>query len=187
VARDSGYHFGLLDEIVRVNDEQRNRFVRKLKKALWTLRGKKLAVLGLAFKNGTDDIRESPSIHIIHALLREGCSITVYDPAAMDRAREAFPSATIQFADDAYEALQGADACLVLTEWEDFAALDLGRMKKALKYPIVVDGRNLFNPAKMAAAGFHYYSIGRPDVMAAMQIASQNGDAKPMQPDEQAA
>lgn len=187
VARDSGYHFGLLDEIVRVNDEQRNRFVRKLKKALWTLRGKKLAVLGLAFKNGTDDIRESPSIHIIHALLREGCSITVYDPAAMDRAREAFPSATIQFADDAYEALQGADACLVLTEWEDFAALDLGRMKKALKYPIVVDGRNLFNPAKMAAAGFHYYSIGRPDVMAAMQITAQNGDAKPMQPDEQAA
>jgi UDPglucose 6-dehydrogenase len=186
VARETGYHFGLLDEIVRVNDEQRDRFVRKLKKALWTLRGKKLAVLGLAFKNGTDDIRESPSIHIIKALLREGCSITAYDPAAMERAREAFPAGAIQFAANAYDALKGADACLILTEWEDFCALDLARMKKALKYPIVVDGRNLFSPAKMAAAGFYYYSVGRPDVAVPREIASVNG-GKPMQPNEKVA
>jgi UDPglucose 6-dehydrogenase len=166
VARENGCHFGLLDETVRVNEEQRNRFMRKVRKALWTLKGKKLAVLGLAFKNGTDDLRESPAVAVTKALLKEGCSITAYDPAAMDRAAEEFgPSNTVRFASGAYEALDGADACLVLTEWEDFAALDLGRVKKLLRYPIVVDGRNLFDPALMEAAGLNYYSIGRPDVV----------------------
>ncbi len=126
VARENGCHFGLLDETVRVNEEQRNRFMRKVRKALWTLKGKKLAVLGLAFKNGTDDLRESPAVAIIKALLKDGCSITAYDPAAMERAAEEFgPNGPVKFASSAYEALEGADACLVLTEWEDFAALDL--------------------------------------------------------------
>jgi len=166
VARENGCHFGLLDETVRVNEEQRNRFMRKVRKALWTLKGKKLAVLGLAFKNGTDDLRESPAVAIIKALLKEGCSITAYDPAAMGRAAEEFgPNSPIKFAGGAYEALEGADACLVLTEWEDFAALDLGRVKKLLRYPIVVDGRNLFQPTLMEAAGLNYYSVGRPDVV----------------------
>jgi UDPglucose 6-dehydrogenase len=166
VARENGCHFGLLDETVRVNEEQRNRFMRKVRKALWTLKGKKLAVLGLAFKNGTDDLRESPAVSIINALLKEGCCITAYDPAAMDRAAEEFgPGTTVKFAAGSYEALEGADACLVLTEWEDFAALDLHRIKKLLRYPIVVDGRNLFKPADMQAAGLNYYSVGRPDVV----------------------
>jgi UDPglucose 6-dehydrogenase len=164
VARESGCSFGLLDEVVNVNDEQRNRFLRKAKRALWTLKGKKLAVLGLAFKNGTDDIRESPAVAIVKALLKEGCSITAFDPAAMPHAAEEF-SSTVTFVQDAYEALQGADACLVLTEWEDFAALDLARVKKLLRYPIVLDGRNLFKPAQMEAAGLSYYSVGRPDVV----------------------
>ena len=162
MARENGYNFGLLDETVRVNEEQRNRFLRKVRKALWTLKGKKLCVLGLAFKNGTDDLRESPAISIIKALLKEGCSITAYDPAAMGRATEELPAGAIKFAGDAYEALEGADACLVLTEWEDFAALDLVRMKKLLRYPIVVDGRNLYRPEQMEAHGFFYYSVGRP-------------------------
>jgi UDPglucose 6-dehydrogenase len=166
VARENGCHFGLLDETVRVNEEQRSRFMRKVRKALWTLKGKKLAVLGLAFKNGTDDLRESPAVSIINALLKEGCCITAYDPAAMDRAAEEFgPNTTVKFATGSYEALEGADACLVLTEWEDFAALDLHRVKKLLRYPIVVDGRNLFKPADMQAAGLNYYSVGRPDVV----------------------
>ncbi len=166
VARENGCHFGLLDETVRVNEEQRNRFLRKVRKALWTLKGKKLGVLGLAFKNGTDDLRESPAVAIIKALLKEGCSVTAYDPAAMDRAAEEFgPAGTVKFATGAYEALEGADACLVLTEWEDFAALDLGRIRQLLRYPIVVDGRNLFKPALMEAAGLNYYSVGRPDVV----------------------
>jgi UDPglucose 6-dehydrogenase len=166
VARENGCHFGLLDETVRVNEEQRNRFMRKVRKALWTLKGKKLGVLGLAFKNGTDDLRESPAVSIIKSLLKEGCCITAYDPAAMGRAAEEFgPNTPVKFAESSYEALDGADACLVLTEWEDFAALDLNRVKQLLRYPIVVDGRNLFKPAKMEAAGLNYYSVGRPDVV----------------------
>lgn len=166
VARENGCHFGLLDETVRVNEEQRNRFLRKVRKALWTLKGKKLGVLGLAFKNGTDDLRESPAVAIIKALLKDGCSVTAYDPAAMDRAAEEFgPNSAVKFANGPYEALEGADACLVLTEWEDFAALDLARIKQLLHYPIVVDGRNLFKPAAMEAAGLNYYSVGRPDVV----------------------
>ena len=165
VARENGYQFGLLDETVRVNEEQRNRFLRKIRKALWTLKGKKLAVLGLAFKNGTDDIRESPAITIVKSLLKEGCSITAYDPAAMERAAEELPPNSVKFVQDPYEAIDGADACLVLTEWEDFAALDVGRMKSLLRYPIVIDGRNLFKPGMMAAAGINYYSVGRPDVV----------------------
>ena len=102
---------------------------------------------------------------IVKALLKEGCSITAYDPAAMKRAAVQFTDDPVSFAQDAYEALRGADACLVLTEWEDFAALDLDRMKKLLRYPIVIDGRNLFNPARMEAAGLNYYSVGRPDVV----------------------
>jgi len=165
VARENGCNFGLLDETARVNEEQRGHFLHKIRKALWTLKGKKLAVLGLAFKNGTDDVRESPAMTIVKALLKEGCSITAYDPAAMNRAAEQLAEEPVSFARDAYEALRGADACLVLTEWEDFAALDLDRMKKLLRYPIVIDGRNLFNPARMEAAGLNYYSVGRPDVV----------------------
>jgi UDPglucose 6-dehydrogenase len=171
VARENGCHFGLLDETVRVNDEQRSRFIRKVRKALWTLKGKKLAVLGLAFKNGTDDLRESPAVAIINALLKEGCCVTAYDPAAMDRAAEEFgPNNPVKFATGSYEAMEGADACLVLTEWEDFAALDLHRVKKLLRYPIVVDGRNLFKPADMEAAGLNYYSVGRPDVVSERSV-----------------
>lgn len=172
VARENGCHFGLLDETVRVNEEQRNRFMRKVRKALWTLKGKKLGVLGLAFKNGTDDLRESPAVAIIKSLLKEGCSVTAYDPAAMGRAAEEFgPNSPVKFASGAYEALEGADACLVLTEWEDFAALDLCRVKQLLRYPIVVDGRNLFQPALMEAAGLNYYSVGRPDVVGERPVA----------------
>jgi UDPglucose 6-dehydrogenase len=188
VARENGCPFGLLDEVVNVNEEQRARFLRKVKRALWTLKGKNLAVLGLAFKNGTDDIRESPAIAIVRSLLREGCSITAYDPAAMARAAEEFPNGSVKFASDPYQALKGADACLVLTEWEDFAALDLGRVKSSLRYPIVVDGRNLFKPAQMEAAGLNYYSVGRPDAVGERRTALRKtqpleAETKPPLPD----
>ncbi len=161
VARECGYEFRLLDEVMRINDEQRERFVRKVRGALWTLRGKRLAVLGLAFKGGTDDIRESPAMELIGTLLQEGCQIAAYDPAAMDRAKEVLNS-SVEFASDAYEAARGADALLILTEWEEFANLDLTRLSANLKYPIMIDGRNLYDPEAMAAAGFTYYSVGRP-------------------------
>ena len=161
VARECGYDFRLLDEVIRINEEQRHRFLRKVRGVLWTLRGKRLGVLGLAFKGGTDDIRESPAILLVQELLREGCHISAYDPAAMDRAREVLNS-NVEFVGDPYEAASGGDALLILTEWEEFAALDLVRLRKLLKYPIVIDGRNLYDPAVMARHGFTYYSVGRP-------------------------
>ena len=160
VARECGYDFRLLDEVMRINEDQRDRFLRKVRSALWTLRGKHIGVLGLAFKGGTDDIRESPAILIVQALLQEGCKITAYDPAAMERAQEVMNS-SIKFASSSYEAAHGADALLILTEWEEFANLDLRRLRQELKYPIVIDGRNLYDPEGMAANGFTYYSVGR--------------------------
>jgi UDPglucose 6-dehydrogenase len=184
VARECGYDFRLLDEVMHINEEQRTRFLRKVRSALWTLRGKNLGVLGLAFKGGTDDIRESPAMFLVQALLQEGCRITAYDPAAMERAQEAIHSSlnssnihsnsnsnaasnisniasNLKFAKSSYEAASGADALLILTEWEEFAHLDLHRLNQILKYPIVIDGRNLYDPEVMAAHGFTYYSVGR--------------------------
>jgi UDPglucose 6-dehydrogenase len=165
VARDCGYDFRLLEEVIRINDDQRARFLRKIKKALWNLRGKKIAALGLSFKGGTDDIRESPAVLLVRMLLKEGCTVCVFDPAAMDRARESLGS-TVEYATSCYDAARDADAVLILTDWPEFAKLDLAQLRSVLAYPIVIDGRNLFDPAKMAAAGFHYYSVGRPDVQA---------------------
>jgi len=160
VARECGYDFALLDEVKRINEMQRERFLGKVREALWTIKGKRLAVLGLAFKGGTDDIRESPAIFVVEQLLAEGATVVAYDPAAMPRAREVFTE--LEYAEDAYEAADGADGLLILTDWEEFAALELARLRRALRYPIVVDGRNLFSPERMAEEGFFYHSIGRP-------------------------
>jgi UDPglucose 6-dehydrogenase len=160
VARECGYEFRLLDEVMRINEEQRQRFLRKVRNALWTLRGKRLAVLGLAFKGGTDDIRESPAILLIQSLVQEGCVVAAYDPAATERAREVLRS-NVEFVSSPYDAAAGADALLILTEWEEFSALDLAQLNRKLRYPIVIDGRNLYDPEIMAAHGFSYYSVGR--------------------------
>jgi len=131
-------------------------------------------VLGLAFKGGTDDIRESPAMLVVQMLLQEGCQITVYDPAAMDRAREIL-NFRVQFAENAYEAASGADALLILTEWDEFASLDLERLNEKLKYPIVIDGRNLYQPEFMAEHGFTYYSVGRLPAIPENQPAGAGG------------
>ena len=181
VARECGYDFRLLDEVMRINEDQRDRFLKKVRSALWTLRGKHLGVLGLAFKGGTDDIRESPALFLVQALLQEGCKITAYDPAAMERTQEAITS-TMKFAESPYDAARGADALLILTEWEEFANLDLPRLNQQLKYPIVIDGRNLYDPELMAAHGFTYYSVGRaashPDGVPAAVAKNGNGTKK---------
>jgi UDPglucose 6-dehydrogenase len=161
VAKESGYDFRLLEEVIRINEEQRHRFLRKVRSVLWTFRGKRVGVLGLAFKGGTDDIRESPAMLLVQELVREGCRVCAYDPAAMENAKEVLKSG-VDFAADAYEAATGADALLILTEWEEFARLDLERLRDVVKYPIVLDGRNLYDPAKMLEHGFSYYSVGRP-------------------------
>ena len=124
---------------------------------------RRVAALGLAFKGETDDIRESPAIDMIEMLLAEGCTVAAYDPAAMKRAAEVLPPGpNLTYADDSYAAAKDADALIVLTDWQEFAALDLRRLYKALRYPIVIDGRNLFDPQLMADNGFTYLSIGRP-------------------------
>jgi len=163
VARECGYDFRLLEEVMRINNEQRERFLRKVRLALWTLKGKRLGVLGLSFKGGTDDVRESPAIAVIRSLMQEGCKILAYDPAATNNARELLGD-DIQYANSALEAASGADALLVLTDWDEFRSLDLARLRELLRYPIVIDGRNLFSPEVMAEHGFIYTSVGRRDV-----------------------
>jgi UDPglucose 6-dehydrogenase len=160
VARECNYEFRLLDEVMHINEDQRQRFLSKVRSALWTLRGKRLGVLGLAFKGGTDDIRESPALFLVESLLQEGCKIAAYDPAAIDRARHVLGS-KVEFCNSPYEAALGADALLILTEWEEFADLDLERLRQDLRYSIIIDGRNLYKPDVMAANGFSYYSVGR--------------------------
>ena len=165
VARECGYDFRLLEEVMRINDDQRQRFLRKIRSALWTIKGKRLGVLGLAFKGGTDDIRESPAISIVEWLISEGAEVQAYDPAAMERAREVLPNHGVRFVNSGYEAAEGADALLVLTEWDEFKQMDFARVHQSLRYPIIVDGRNLLSPEEMRRLDFTYLSIGRPDVI----------------------
>jgi UDPglucose 6-dehydrogenase len=171
VATQLGVDFGLLTEVEKINAQQKRRFLSKVRSALWTLRGKRLGVLGLAFKGETDDIRESPAIDMVEMLLGEGCSIVAYDPAAMKRTREELPAGPrLRYAENAYAAATDADALLVLTDWAEFAKLDLKRIATVMRYPIVVDGRNLFDPQRMHEHGFTYISIGRPAVYPARDI-----------------
>ena len=163
VAQQQGVNFQLLQEIRKINETQRDIFFNKVLAALWTLRGKRLAALGLAFKGDTDDIRDSPAIVVIKKLLEAGTSITAYDPAAMERAKAALPpSEKMHYADDLYEAAQDADAVLILTDWKEFAKIDLVRLNQAVRFPIVIDGRNLYKPKQMQDHGFTYVSVGRP-------------------------
>lgn len=163
VAQQRGVDFQLLDEVRKINETQQEVFYNKVLSALWTLRGKKLAALGLAFKGDTDDIRESPALGIIKKLLQAGAHVTAYDPAAMSRTKEVLPpSESLKYAGSVYEAAEGADALLILTDWKEFANIDLVKLNQALRFPIVIDGRNLYRPQKMHECGFTYVSVGRP-------------------------
>jgi len=163
VAEQLGIDFNLLTEVEKINTHQKRRFLNKVRSALWTLRGKRIGVLGLAFKGETDDIRESPAIDVVEMLLAENCSIAAYDPAATRRTREELPAGpNLRYVADAYAAAKDADALLILTDWAEFATLDLDRLNKTLRYPIIIDGRNLYDPDIMVKHGFTYLSIGRP-------------------------
>jgi UDPglucose 6-dehydrogenase len=163
VAEQVGVDFGLLHEVEKVNEEQKLRFFQKIRSALWTFRGKKIGVLGLAFKGGTDDIRESPALDIVKRLLAEGCIVTAYDPAASNRSKEVIPPGPcMRYVDELYAAAQDADALLILNDWQEFAELDLPKLHYMLRYPIVIDGRNLYDPETMTKHGFTYLSVGRP-------------------------
>jgi UDPglucose 6-dehydrogenase len=170
VAQQRGVNFELLQEVRKINETQRDIFFNKVLSALWTLPGKRLAALGLAFKGDTDDIRESPAIDIVRRLLESGATVAAYDPAAIERAREVLPpSDKLHYAASLYEAAKDVDAVLILTDWKEFAEIDLVRLNGAVRFPIVIDGRNLYKPQKMLEHGFTYVSIGRPASYQAQQ------------------
>jgi UDPglucose 6-dehydrogenase len=159
-AADSGYEFKMLRAVDEVNAYQKTRLVAKMREHYGRLKGKTLAVWGLAFKPKTDDMREAPAIPLIEALLKAGARVQAYDPEAMRVARRLFGT-RVTFADSNYDALQGADGLAIVTEWNEFRRPDLDRMKTLLKAPVIFDGRNLFAPDHMKQHGFTYYSIGR--------------------------
>jgi UDPglucose 6-dehydrogenase len=159
IADQLGYDFRLLKEVQQINAGQIQRFLKKIHDTLWIVKDKNLAVLGLAFKPNTDDMRLAPSLDIIRPLQKEGARIRAYDPKAMEKAREFLTD--VEFCDSAYAAASGADALILCTEWDEFRALDLDKLRSVMAQPIVLDGRNVFDPKKMAALGFVYKSVGR--------------------------
>jgi UDPglucose 6-dehydrogenase len=159
IADELGCEFRLLKEVQNINSIQIQRFLKKIHDTLWIVKDKTIAVLGLAFKPNTDDMRLAPSLEIIRPLQQEGAKIRAYDPKAMDKAREVLPG--VEFCDGPYVAASGADALILCTEWDEFRDLDLEKLRSIMNHPIVLDGRNLFDPGKMAALGFEYKSIGR--------------------------
>ncbi len=156
------YDFPLLREIVRINDEAVAAALEKLRDALWNLEHKRVALLGLSFKPGTDDVRFSPPLELARRLIEGGASVVGYDPHALANAKEECPD--IQAAADPYEAAAGADALVLCTEWPEFRTLDLARVRELMARPVVVDARNMFEPEEMRSAGFAYYPTGRPPV-----------------------
>jgi len=163
IGEDLGVEMSLLKETDKINAGRVRTFLDKVKKALWILKDKKIAILGLAFKPETDDIREAPSIKIIKELLSEGAILRLYDPEAQANMKELYPEDRVRltYFRSAYEAAAGANALLVCTEWKEFAGLDLKKIKDAMANPIIVDGRNIYKPAQVKKLGFEYYSIGR--------------------------
>jgi UDPglucose 6-dehydrogenase len=160
-----GVPFTLLKEVQQINQAQKERFLKLIRDTLWVLREKKIAVWGLTFKPDTDDVRSSVAIELVDAMLREGAHVSVYDPKGMEKARELKAVADARFAASALEAVDGAEALVIATEWPDFANVDLAAVKKRMTTPIVFDGRNLLNPETMGELGFHYHSIGRGSVI----------------------
>jgi UDPglucose 6-dehydrogenase len=159
LSEKSGYDFSLLREVRKVNDYQKESFVKLIEKKLWILRDKTIGVLGLAFKPGTDDMRNAPSLDIIRILQKEGAKIKAFDPQAMRKAGEYLDG--VKFCRDAYEAARGSDCLVVITEWDEFKELDFKRIKKLIKQPVIFDGRNIYSPAAMEKLGFQYFGIGR--------------------------
>ncbi len=170
MAEELGVQAGLLREVDRINDLRTEHLLTKLREALWVINGKIIAILGLAFKPNTDDIREAPSLRLIGRLVERSARLRLYDDQAMGRMREVFPPAPgrLEYAASPLDAARGAEALVLLTEWEEFKHLDFEAIKQAMRTPIIVDGRNLLDPTEMGALGFEYYSMGRPPVRNAL-------------------
>ena len=159
IAEKYGYDFKLLKDVQEINEKQKEFFIKKIEKALWNLKDKKIGILGLAFKSNTDDMRFAPSIDIINHLQEEGAKIKAYDPEAIENSKKLLKD--IEYCKDPYEAAENAEALLILTEWNEFKELDLDKIKNLMKNKLVIDGRNIYNPEEMKKLGFKYISIGR--------------------------
>lgn len=166
IAAEKGVDLALLKEVERINQQQRRIFLKKVHEALWVVKDKTLAVWGLSFKPNTDDMRQAPSIDVVKALVGEEARVRVHDPVAMEKARRLLPPA-VTFCAMREEAARGADALLLLTEWQEYVETPPEAIKGLLKHPIVIDGRNVFDCAVMRRLGFTYYSMGRPPVIPA--------------------
>ncbi len=158
-----GCDFDLLKAVREVNQQQKVLFLNKIKDMLWVIKDKTIGILGLSFKPNTDDIRNAPSIDIIHALQSEGAKIKVYDPSAMEKAGEFLDK--VKYCKDPYEVCRGSDCLLIVTEWDEFKELDFSKVKKLLKRPFIIDGRNIYEPQMMQKLGFIYTGIGRRGVL----------------------
>lgn len=162
ISRKLGTDFRLLESVKQINEEQKLHLIHKIEEALWILRNKCIGVMGLSFKPNTDDMRFAPSVDIIRMLQERGAKIQAYDPVAEENARKILKDVT--FVQGVEEVAKKADCLVIVTEWDEFRKMDLGKIKKLMAHPTIVDGRNLFDPLKMKKAGFHYYSIGRKAV-----------------------
>ncbi|MBS0656977.1 MAG: UDP-glucose/GDP-mannose dehydrogenase family protein [Verrucomicrobia bacterium] len=163
ICEQMGTPFTLLKEVQRINRDQKERFLQKLRDALWILKDKKIAVWGLTFKPDTDDVRTSVPVDLVNDLIKEGAHVTAYDPKGMENVREfgLIPD-SVKLAKTALEAAEGAEALVLATEWREFKEVDLAALKSAMHTPLVFDGRNLFDPTAMRELGFKYRCIGRP-------------------------
>ncbi|MFC1985237.1 UDP-glucose dehydrogenase family protein [Chloroflexota bacterium] len=159
LADEVDYNFELLKIVKKINDSQRRLVIKKLRNALWNLSGKTIGIWGLSFKPNTDDIREAPSLDIIEQLMEEGAKVKSYDPQAMGNVKKIFPD--IEYCNNPYQVAEGSEALLIITEWDEFKDIDLPKVKRLLKQPIMIDGRNIYDPQVMKELGFIYQGIGR--------------------------
>jgi UDPglucose 6-dehydrogenase len=163
MAKDHGVDFSLLEEVDKINQRRAVQFVEKVRSVLWSLKDKTLAVWGLSFKPNTDDIREAPSLRLVPMLLKEGARLKLYDPKAMENFKKLYPPGKdLDYAPDMYSAVEGASALLIFTEWEEFQRADLNRVKELMELPIIIDGRNIYEPKVVRGLGFEYYGVGVP-------------------------
>jgi UDPglucose 6-dehydrogenase len=154
-----GCHPQLLRAVIEINNDQRRRIVQNLREVLGTLHGKTVGVLGLAFKPNTDDMRDAPAVEIIHLLQNEGASVKAFDPVATAKAKEMVP--TVMYCEDAYQVAEGSHALIIVTDWNEFKHLDMARIKASMAQPVLMDGRNIYEPRRMQKLGFIYRGIGR--------------------------
>jgi UDPglucose 6-dehydrogenase len=189
IAEKSGCDFSLLKEVEKINQRRVEQVIEKVRQELWVLRGKRIAIWGLAFKPDTDDVRFAPSIALLKALLQEGAVLSAYDPQAAEKAKAEVPE--VRYCRDPYEAAENADALMVVTEWEEFREVDWKRLASVMEQPLIIDGRNMFSPGEVSGHGFRYISIGRTPAMplrlANGAVANSSLSPQPNQPQEQSA